>query len=325
MRPPKVLLLDQHDVDALTTPAMALAAARRTAQMVASGNLTTGRIQVGDDVIWSRFLVGILPSLDLLGYKQFHRVEKHVRYTVHLFRRSTGAPLAMVDGRRITSLRTAATAALAVAHHVSGTPVRVGVVGSGEEAREGLRMLAGTMSISEARVFSPTQANRQAYAAELEDALGLPIEPVASVDIALEAADVAYIATSAVGEPSIAFDQVAHVPVVAAIGSTRPDQRELRGDVLARADHVVVDCADALHEPGDVIEAVEAFGFDVKRAVLLGDDLIGAPDGCAAPVVFKSIGSVEQDLVLAQHLVDAAVAAGRGRDVDTISSLRIMR
>jgi alanine dehydrogenase len=326
MTPAKVLLLDEHDIDALATPAVALAAARRTAEIVASGNLTTDRIQVGDDALWSRFLVGILPSLDLFGYKQFHRVEKRVRYAVHLFRRSTGTPLAMVDGRRITSLRTAATAAVAVAHHVvSGATVRVGVVGSGEEAKEGLRMLAGTVSIGEVRVFSPTQANREAYAAELRDDLDLRIEPVASVAAALAAADVAYIATSAAGEPSVPFDRVAHIPIVAAIGSTRPDQRELKGDVLARADHVVVDCADALHEPGDVIDGVEAFDFDVKRAVLLGDDLSATASRRAGPVVFKSIGSVEQDLVLAHFLVEAAVDAGRGRAVDTVASLRIMR
>jgi hypothetical protein len=41
--------------------------------------------------------------------------------------------------------------------------------------------------------------------------------------------------------------------------------------------------------------------------------------------VFKSIGSVEQDLVLTHHLVEAAVEAGRGRTAETIASLRIMR
>jgi ornithine cyclodeaminase/alanine dehydrogenase-like protein (mu-crystallin family) len=321
-----VLLLDEHDVDALATPAVALAAARRTAEIVASGDLTTGRVQVGDDVIWSRFLVGILPPLDLFGYKQFHRVEKRVRYTVHLFRRSTGDPVALVDGRRITSLRTAATAAVAIGHHVAaGTPVHVGVIGSGEEAKEGLRMLAGTVRVSSARVFSPTAANREAFAAALGEELGVPVELAETVAGALDAADVAYVATSAAGEPFLAFDDVAHVPVVAAIGSTRPDQRELHGDVLARAAHVVVDCADARHEPGDVTEAVELFDFDVKQAVLLGHELATTTAERAGPVVFKSIGSVEQDLVLAHHLAEAASQAGRGHTVDTVASLRIMR
>lgn len=326
MTDPTLLLLDEHDVDALATPDVALAAVRRTAEIVAAGDLTTDRVQVGDAVIWSRFLVGILPPLDLLGYKQFHRVEKRVRYSIHLFRRSTGDPIAIVDGRRITSLRTAATAAVAVAHARGNTaPAQVGIVGSGEEAKEGLRMLAGTIALEAARVFSPTPANREAYASELGAELGLPIEPADSIPAALAGADVAYIATSAAGGPFVAHADVAGVPVVAAIGSTRPDQRELRGDVLARAAHVVVDCADALHEPGDVIEAVEEFGFDVKRAVLLGDELARRAEPHDGPVVFKSIGSVEQDLVLAHHLVEAARPLGRGRQIDPVASLRIMR
>lgn len=321
-----VLLLDEDDVDALATTELAVAAARRTAAIVASGDLTTDRVQVGDAVIWSRFLVGIIPPLDLLGYKQFHRVDQRVRYHVHLFRRSTGDPLATVDGRRITSLRTAATAAAAIAHHVEpGAPVVVGVVGSGEEAREGLRMLHGAIAVGGVRVFSPTRANREAYAAELGSELGLSVDPVASAAEALDGAEVAYIATSAAGAPFLAFDDVAHVRVLAAIGSTRPDQRELKGDVLARAAHVVVDCADAQHEPGDVIEAVEDYGFDAKRAVLLGDELSSAAEHHDGPVVFKSIGSVEQDLVLAHDLMEAAAAGGQGRTIETIASLRIMR
>lgn len=326
MTEPAVRILDQHDVDSMASPAVVLAAARRSADIAAAGEVTTDRLQVGDSLIWSRFLAGIIPSLDLFGYKQFHRVGQRVRYHVHLFRRSTGDPIAVVDGRRITSLRTAATAAIAVTHHLEPErPIQVGVIGSGEEAREGLRMLAGSVTVDRVRVFSPTGANRTSYATELGAELGLTIVPVGSVAEALERAVVAYVATSAAGAPFLSYDDVSDLRVVAAIGSTRPDQRELIGDVLAKAAHVVIDCADALHEPGDVIEAIETFGFDPHRAVLLGDELATAPKRHDGPVVFKSIGSVEQDLVLTHHLVEAAVEAGRGRTAETIASLRIMR
>jgi hypothetical protein len=41
--------------------------------------------------------------------------------------------------------------------------------------------------------------------------------------------------------------------------------------------------------------------------------------------VFKSIGSVEQDLVLADELLRAAQSTGRGTTAPAIASLRMMR
>src|SRR5262245_7641185 len=303
---------------------MTLQAARLTADIVSRGALTTSRLQVGDDRIWSRILIGIIPELDLLGYKEFHRVGKRVRYHVHVFSRESGDHIGTVDGRRITSLRTAATAAVAVGHHARTGGQRVGVIGSGEEAREGLRALHAAITIGSVVVYSPTQPNREQFAATMSTGLAVPVRPSDSLDEVADSPDVLYVATSS-SKPFLAADQVNGVALLAAIGSTRPDQRELHGDVIASAGHVVVDCADARHEPGDVVDAVSNFGFDADSAVLLGDDLRAPSASRRRPVVFKSIGSVEQDLVLADHLIRAAESAGVGTTSPTIASLRTMR
>lgn len=326
-----MILLDEKDVDAVVTVPLGLAAAEASARAVADGALSTGRVEIGDDLAWSRILAGLLPGLDLLGYKEFHRVGQHVRYHVNLFRRSTGEAVAVVDGRRITSLRTACTAACAARRFFGARPVRLGVIGSGEEAREGLRALAGALELSAVAVWSPTPANRETYARDMTVELGLDVRPSGTPGEVLAGRDMAYVATSATAQPFLTAPDVVHLRFLAAIGSTRPYQRELRGDVLARAARVIVDCPDALHEPGDVIEAVRDHGWDTAGALLLGEYLAGAvteateatgPDG---PTVFKSIGSVEQDLVLAHHIVEEARRTGRGRTVDPVGSLRVMR
>ena len=317
-------LIRSDDVDRLASVAVGLAAARETADLVARGNFTTGRVQVEDPHAWTRMLVGILPELDLLGYKQFHRVGKEVRYRVSLFRHSDGSPLGIVDGRRITSLRTSSTAALPVAHVFGDQPIHVAILGSGEEAREGARALHGAANVTSAVVYSPTAANREALAASLQAQLGLETCTAATVPEALARADAAYVATAS-RSPFVSAADFADVRLVAAVGATRPDHHELHGDVLARAAQVVVDCHDALHEPGDVIDAL-ADGFDADTAVLLGDWLKAQPlEPAGAPIVFKSIGSVEQDLVLARHLLAAAEADGVGEEIDDVASVRIMR
>src|SRR6185312_12382637 len=115
---------------------------------------------------------------------------------VHLFRESTGDALGIVDARRITSLRTAATAAAAVRHWAGDQPVRLGLIGSGEEAREGLRALAGAVDVTEAVVFSPTAANREAFAEQMGAELGLHVRAVPTQADVVGVCDVLYVATS---------------------------------------------------------------------------------------------------------------------------------
>jgi ornithine cyclodeaminase/alanine dehydrogenase-like protein (mu-crystallin family) len=135
---------------------------------------------------------------------------------------------------------------------------------------------------------------------------------------------VLYVATSSHHTAFLSAADVAEVGLVAAIGSTQPVHRELFGDVFAAAGRVVVDTPDATHESGDCIEAAGA-GWDTGSVQLLGDYL-GAPAGDrSGRTVFKSIGSVEQDLVLAHHLLRAAEEHERGTLVDPVGSLRVMR
>jgi ornithine cyclodeaminase/alanine dehydrogenase-like protein (mu-crystallin family) len=199
------------------------------------------------------------------------------------------------------------------------------VIGSGEEAREGLRAVAGASNVESARIFSPTAANREALAGEAGETMGVPAQPVASVAEALEGATSAYVATAA-RAPVVTGADVAALDFVAAVGATRPDHHELSGDVLTTAARVIVDCRDATEEPGDAIDAVERFGWDRSAATLLGTWL-GEDGGsdAGAPRLFKSIGSVEQDLVLAFELLRAAEERGLGDVVEPVGSLRLMR
>lgn len=321
---PQVRLLSGDDVDALATIEVGLAAAEEAARLVTGGRITTGRVQVNGPVAWMRILAGTLTDLDLLGYKEFHRVGQRVKYHVHLFRESTGDALGVVDGRRITSLRTSATAASAVRHWAGDRSIRLGLIGSGEEAREGLRAIHGAVPVEQAQVFSPTPANRAAFADQMGAELGLAVSATDSQADVLAGCDVLYVATSSHGTAFLSAADVADIGLVAAIGSTQPVHRELSGDVFTAARAVVVDTPDATHESGDCIEAVNA-GWDSSSVQLLSDYL-ATPRGLASGrTVFKSIGSVEQDLVLALHLLRAAEEQGRGTLVDPVGSLRLMR
>jgi alanine dehydrogenase len=315
-----VRLIDGDVVDTLATVEVGLAAAE-SAALLSRDQVATGRVQVNGARSWMRVLAGCLSELDLSGYKEFHRVGQRVYYHIHLFRESTGEALGIVDGRRITSLRTSATAAVAVRAWAAGREVGVGVIGSGEEAREGLRALRGAVNVTRSWVYSPTPANRKAFAESMTRELDLQVTATDSQDEALGRSDVLYVATSSHHTPFLARADVAGIPLLAAIGSTQPVHRELHGDAFEGA-AVVVDTLDAIKESGDFIDAV-ACGWDPASARTLAEHL-RQPDR-AGRVIFKSIGSVEQDLVLAAHLLAAAEERDLGELVEPIGSLRVMR
>jgi alanine dehydrogenase len=116
-------------------------------------------------------------------------------------------------------------------------------------------------------------------------------------------------------------EDLAGVPLVLSIGSTMPDQRELEGNVLAEADVVIIDTADLLEESGDALDAV-GVGLDRSRVRLLGDYLDSAPVRVGR-TVYKSIGSPEQDLVLAKSIVDHLERQQvDGRVIDSLTDIK---
>ncbi len=73
---------------------------------------------------------------------------------------------------------------------------RVGLLGSGGQAIMHLAALAETRSISQAVVYSPTPANREKLARDMQAKLGFPIQAVQSTDEVLETAEILLVCTN---------------------------------------------------------------------------------------------------------------------------------
>jgi ornithine cyclodeaminase/alanine dehydrogenase-like protein (mu-crystallin family) len=271
-----------------------------------------------------RLMAGALPTLGIFGYKEFHLSQDNsVRYAVHLFEIESGRPIGVVDAALVTTLRTAATAAVASQHFLGGAAaVRLGVIGTGAEALAGVRALANVLDLGSVRVTSRRAENRDKFAVTVAEETGLPVEAVADARSAAAGSDIVYVATASGGKVVVGAEDLAGVPFVASIGSTIPAQRELDADVLSGAGLVVVDTFDVLEESGDALAALDA-GLQRDRVRLLGDWL-GAPAAAvdSGPTVYKSIGSPEQDLVLAHAILRTAAERGFGRRMEPLSLVK---
>lgn len=216
--------------------------------------------------------------------------------TIVLFRPETGEPLAVMDGRLITEMRTAAASAVATDLLARPNAAVLAILGSGVQARSHLAALRLVRDFREVRVWSPHRAG--AFAA----AFGVSAAPSAAE--AVRGADVVVVATTAT-TPVLRGEWLWPGAHVNAVGAVRPNWRELDLDLLRRARIYVESREAAFAESGDVRAAgrVEAE---------LGEVIAGTRPGRRTAyeiTLFKSVGVAVEDLAAADLVYRKAVGA----------------
>jgi len=221
------------------------------------------------------------------------------RYLVSLIDIKTGELLAIIDGRRITDLRTGAASGVVARKLGFDRPVSVGIIGSGHQARAQLESLAAACDIKAAAVFSPSARNREKFASELGERLGIDIEAVGSAEAAARGHDIVAAATkSRSAVPVLLGKWLEDCRLLCAVGNTRAQFNEIDNQCFQDAGLVIVDSRHALDEAGELIQAVASGAlreYAWMTLAALGNDSV-PPDGL---VIFKSVGTALQDLALA--------------------------
>jgi len=206
---------------------------------------------------------------------------------VELLRRSTGEPLAVMDGRLITEMRTAAVSAVALAALASPEANSLGILGSGVQARSHIQALRLVWPmLNDIRIWSRTVVNAERLAEEA-GARTVPIEEAAAADVVLTV-------TSSPG-PVLEGRWLAPRALVLAVGATGSSLRELDDEAMLGSCVVAESRSCVERESGDV----RLSGAKVHAEI--GEILSGA---AAAPtgrrIVFKSVGMAIEDLTAAR-------------------------
>jgi thiomorpholine-carboxylate dehydrogenase len=204
--------------------------------------------------------------------------------TIELLDRATGEPLAVMDGRLITEMRTAAVSAVA-AQTLASHAKTLGILGSGVQARshiEALRVAQPAFHKPGAvKIWARDPAKSAQLAAET-DANAVEIEQAAACDVVVTV-------TSAT-TPVLLGKWLKAESLVVAVGAVGPQFRELDDEAM-RGTLIAESRQGAENESGDVILSGSVVYAE------LGEILAGA----AAPppsgrLVFKSLGMAIEDL-----------------------------
>jgi ornithine cyclodeaminase len=238
---------------------------------------------------------GELPAV--LGTKVYSARNGKYNFLVSLFSADTGAALVTLEANEFTRLRTAAASAVAADLLALPDAKTLAVFGAGIQARAHAEALSRVRRFE--RVLVCARSGAEAFAAELEAALALP---VAAVDAATAAAQADVIATATrSATPLFNGELVRPGAFVAAVGSSTRAARELDDVLLARAALVVVEWHEAARqEGGDIVLAAPGV-IAPERLVELGELLLRPrPRSPQDIVVYKSVGIGLEDVALAR-------------------------
>src|SRR5690349_1719831 len=200
---PMTVLLSAHDLDRLLEPRALLDDLRNAMIAYAAPDATPGlRAHSAIPASAPRSVMMVFPGLvsGIPAYTVKINAKRptatpSVRGLIALIDLESGALLAVMDSIVITRLRTALIGALAADAMARRDVATVGVLGAGVQGRAQLRALALVRRFSAVRVYDTHPERADALAAEIAPELGVTVTPVASVESAVNDADVVIAAT----------------------------------------------------------------------------------------------------------------------------------
>jgi ornithine cyclodeaminase/alanine dehydrogenase-like protein (mu-crystallin family) len=239
---------------------------------------------------------GVMPVADetMLGTKLVtvypHNEPTH-KAVIQLFDATTGTPLAVLDGRLITEMRTAAVSAVATQLLASPNARTLAILGSGVQARAHVAALRLVRTFDEIRVWSRNMEHARRFADEVG-------AQVTSAEEAVRGADVVVTVTHS-SIPVLHGDWLSDRALAIAVGAVGRSTREL--DSAAMSGTVIVDSrAAAEQEAGDVILAGATIYAELGELIAATQQV--PPEG---RTVFKSLGLAIEDLAAARLVYEA--------------------
>ena len=239
--------------------------------------------------------------------------------TIMLFSAETGKMIAAMDGSYITAIRTACASAMATKALANAKTSALGILGAGVQARAHIEALARVRKIERIKIYSPSGTSAAAIKKDLEAAMKIAIAIAEDAEDAVRDADLLVTGTTA-KEPVVKNAWLKAGVHINAVGSHRPDYREIDGATMARA-KVVVDSREAIMaECGDILLAIKEKAISENHLHgEIGEVLAGTKPGRSSAsevTLYKSVGIAIQDVATANLVYRKALERGVGTTVE---------
>ncbi len=324
-----MLVLSENQVQSLIDIDELIAALERAHMQYSTGKAVMPvRLVVALPQIQGRItsMPGFLNEDKALGMKvvtYFQNNPQHnlpaILATIMLFSAETGKLIAAMDGGYITAIRTACASALATKALANPETPTLGILGAGVQARAHIQALVRVRQLRAIKIYSPSINSAARIKQSMEKEIGIAIDVADSSEAVARSADLLVTATTA-KEPIVKSEWFKAGAHINAVGSHRPDLREIDGATLKRA-KVVVDSREAvMAECGDILLALKEKSISEETIHgEIGEILAGSKAGRTSAdeiTLYKSVGIAIQDVATAELVYRKALEHNVGTHVE---------
>jgi alanine dehydrogenase len=235
--------------------------------------------------------------------------------TIILINSQTGAPLCIMDGTWITTMRTGAAGGVAAKCLARKDAETVGIVGAGVQAYTQLEALREVLpNIRRVKIVDIHPEKCAQFTSTVTTLFPISVRTVNSINEAVQDVDVIITVTPST-EPLVMDNWISNGCHINAIGADAPGKQELDPRILQRAKIVVDDWEQSLHggEINVPIRNREISKGDIHAElseVLLGHK--GSRESSEEITIFDSTGLAIQDIATAWYIYKKAEKKGVG-------------
>jgi alanine dehydrogenase len=307
------LYLTEADVEALLSPADAVAAVEDSFRRLASGEVVNKpRYRVVSEGVSLAVMSAVDTVLRLAGVKSYAVSSAGVPFVVTLFDTDAGELAAVIEADRLGQLRTGAASGVAAKYLASEGATSLGIIGCGWQAESQVRCIREAVpTIERVVAYCRTEESLQEFCRRLDAEAGESHRDPAEQDVVVTAT------TSK--DPVLRGEWLRPGALVCAMGANDRRRRELDNAVLERASFVCCDSIEqAKLESGDLIEPVDQGILDWLEVHELQEVVAGEVHGRQSDediVVFKSNGVAAWDVAAGARTLELARQRGTGTQV----------
>lgn len=257
-----------------------------------------------EDIIGTKMLT-IFPENAKLGLPSLDGL-------VILNDRTTGAPLAIMDGQAVTAWRTGAVGGVGIRHLSRKDARTVGIVGAGAQGFHQAVYACAARNIETVYIWNHSNRDLTDFMARLKKTIADPAVEVVqckTVEELVKASDIICTATPS-EEPVLPNNrELLEGKCIIAIGSYTPQMREIPDVIWDLVDNVYIELPYACEESGDLSQPLAEGRLTMDRVVLMDKFLASGADEdeiAKKTTYFKSVGMGLFDVCVAQKLLEKA-------------------